>query len=303
MLPRLLAWGGWAPPLANLCLPFPAPKGLVVANSGEGHLEGVAGECHHPKARQEELTEVGNVPLAYHGVQWDNGGRHEGVEKVVYTLPENEPRGIHMLTHLQQSNTHPFATSFVRALLCFATSPTVLVMQGSVPPQPLLHHVHGTAGLCRAHLPLCSCTWLNPKWRGHLAPSAWRTQGGRHLGEETNSSQAAPCKVSSCPQVQRDVPLLSHVPSHLTYLGHCGTGPLIHQRPDNLQSPGRNIWGLIGIKDPYIQQKCSHGCLASVAVPIDHSFRAGVLFQAPLKAVLREIEGIAFPSCLDPSPT
>lgn len=96
----------------------------MVANPGESHLGGVEGECHHPKARQEELTEVGKDRLAYHGVQWDNGGRHEGMEKVVYVLAENEPRRVHMLTHLQQSNSHPSARSFVRAPLCFDTSPT-----------------------------------------------------------------------------------------------------------------------------------------------------------------------------------
>lgn len=125
---------------------------------------------------------------------------------------------------------------------------------------------HGTTGLCGAHLPLHNCTWLNPKSRGHLAPSVWRTQGGRCLGEASNSSQAAPCRVSSCPQLQRDVPLLSLLPNHLTYQGHCGTDPLIHQRPDNLQSPGRNIRVLIGIKEPHNQEKCCHGCLANVAV-------------------------------------
>lgn len=185
-----------------------------------------------------------------------------------------------MLTHLQQSNSHPCATCFVRAPLCFASSPTVLeVIQGPAPPQchlPVtlprsskacqgerpardLPGALPAAGIlrallcawpmepqvCGAYPPLHNCTWLNPKWRGHLAPSVWRTQGGRHLAEKRNRSQAAPCRVPS-----RDVPLLPHIPSHLTYQGHCGTGPLIHQRPDNLQSPGRNIREVTGIKDP-----------------------------------------------------
>lgn len=187
-----------------------------------------------------------------------------------------------MLTHLQQSSSsHPSATSFVRAPLCFATSPSAhpggdagisassapvtfprsseaKACQGESPARLSrgaacwLHPESstvcmtcGTTSLCGAHLPPRNCTWPNPKLHGHLAPSVWRTQGGRHLGED--SSQAAPCKVSSCPQVQRDGCSSALTHPHLTYQSHCGTGPLIHQRPDNLQSPGRNIRGLPGI--------------------------------------------------------
>lgn len=91
---RLMAWGGWTPPLTNLFLPFPALKCLMVANSGEGHLGGLQEHVTTSKPARRSSQRLGQWRLRcwpYHGVQWDDGGRHEGVEEVVYMLPENEP--------------------------------------------------------------------------------------------------------------------------------------------------------------------------------------------------------------------
>lgn len=138
VLPRLRAWGGRAPPLTNLCLPSPALQGLVVADSGEGHLGGVAGECHHPKARQEELTAVGRtrwLTMVYSG-----------------TMVEGMRAWRRLSTCFRKMNQVEFTCSRIckRAAVTpvqrvLAELPSALpplpvpvpeVMQGSVPPQP-----------------------------------------------------------------------------------------------------------------------------------------------------------------------
>lgn len=63
----------------------------MVANSGEGHLGGLQERVTTSKPTRRNLWRLRQWG-PYHGVQWDDGGRHKRVEEVVYVLPKNEPR-------------------------------------------------------------------------------------------------------------------------------------------------------------------------------------------------------------------
>ena len=77
-----------------LFLPFPVLKCLVVANSAEGHLRGLHDQVTTSEpggSSSQRARIVGSKLWPYHCVEWDDGRRHEGMEEVVYPLPENEP--------------------------------------------------------------------------------------------------------------------------------------------------------------------------------------------------------------------
>lgn len=138
MLPRLMAWGGWAPPLTNLCLPFPALKGLMVANSGEGHLGGLQENVTTPKPGRRSSWQwglTGWLTMVYSGTMVEGMRAWRKLSTCFRKMNHVE----FTCSRICNRTTVPPLQGVLPELPCALLPlplPVLEVIQGSAPPQP-----------------------------------------------------------------------------------------------------------------------------------------------------------------------